>query len=74
MVPLRTPSAGLNVLTKPHRDTKDLKLCVVIPVGGFVRGQLVLVEPGIVVPLRPGDLMISPSCSFTHLNLDYVGR
>ena len=65
---------NINVSTKVHRDGKDLRACLVMPIGSFVGGDLALVEPGLVVPLRSGDAILFPSCDFSHFNLDYVGR
>ena len=71
------PFAGFvlnfNVATKGHRDSKDLKLCLVMPIGTFTGGELCLVEPGLVLPLRSGDCVVFPSCKITHFNLHYTG-
>ncbi|KAI1785027.1 hypothetical protein LXA43DRAFT_860474, partial [Ganoderma leucocontextum] len=69
------PFAGFvlnfNVATKGHRDSGDLKACLVIPIGTFQGGELCLVEPGLVLPLRSGDCVAFPSCEITHFNLPY---
>ncbi|KAM5534226.1 hypothetical protein V8D89_012133 [Ganoderma adspersum] len=71
------PFAGfvinLNIAAKAHRDGKDLKGCVVLPVGTFQGGELCLREPGLVVPLRLGDCGFFYSCDITHFNLPYTG-
>ncbi|PIL36998.1 hypothetical protein GSI_00690 [Ganoderma sinense ZZ0214-1] len=71
------PFAGFvlnfNIATKGHRDSKDLKACLVLPIGIFTGGELCLVEPGLVLPLRSGDVMVFPSCDITHFNLTYTG-
>ncbi|PIL34484.1 hypothetical protein GSI_03261 [Ganoderma sinense ZZ0214-1] len=45
------PFAGfvlnLNICAKVHRDVKDDKLCLVLPIGSFVGGELCLYEPGL---------------------------
>ena len=72
------PFVGLvlnfNIASRAHRDAKDDKICLVVPVGDFVGGALCLVELGMVLPLRHGDFVIFPSCDVTHLNLHYSGR
>ncbi|KAI1782301.1 hypothetical protein LXA43DRAFT_862601, partial [Ganoderma leucocontextum] len=69
------PFAGFvlnfNIATKGHRDGKDLKACLVIPIGSFDGGELCLVEAGLVLPLRSGDAVVFPSCDITHFNLTY---
>ena len=71
------PFAGfvinLNVSTKVHRDAKDHLICLVLPVGNFIGGELCLVEPGLVLPLRSGDMTIFPSQDISHFNLTYQG-
>lgn len=72
------PFVGLvlnfNIATCAHRDSKDDGICLVVPVGEFVGGDLCLVEPGLVLPLRHGDFAVFPSCEVTHFNLPYSGR
>lgn len=72
------PFAGvvinLNIVTFGHRDEKDLRCCLVIPIGDFEGGELVLVELGLVFELKNGDMILFPSCSITHLNLHYRGH
>lgn len=65
---------NINVSTKAHRDGHDLLACLVMPIGDFTEGELVLNEPGLVVPLISGDMMVFPSCDITHFNLDYEGE
>ncbi|KAH9922737.1 uncharacterized protein B0H18DRAFT_825074, partial [Fomitopsis serialis] len=62
---------NMNVCTYAHRDSKDDTICLVIVVGEFEDGDLCLVEPGIVLPLRHGHFAIFPSCRVTHFNLHY---
>lgn len=65
---------NLNVATKAHRDPHDLQDCLVMVISkNLVGGDLVLVEPGIVIPLSNGDFIIFPSCDITHFNLHYKG-
>ncbi|KAI0708140.1 hypothetical protein C8Q72DRAFT_790818 [Fomitopsis betulina] len=72
------PFVGLvlnfNIATCAHRDSKDDRICLVVPVGEFVGSNLCLVEPGLVLPLRHGDFAVFPSCEVTHFNLPYSGR
>lgn len=65
---------NLNVATAAHRDNKDESVCLVLAIGDFVGGELVLYEPGLVIPLRHGDFVLFPSCELTHFNLHYKGR
>lgn len=76
--PVGAPFLGLvvnvNVVTAAHRDSKDEGVCLVLVVGDFEGGELVLYEPGLVLPLRNGDFTIFPSCELTHFNLHYKGK
>lgn len=65
---------NLNVVTAAHRDSKDDSFCLVLAIGDFEGGELVLYEPGLVIPLCNGDFVIFPSCTLTHFNLHYKGR
>jgi predicted 2-oxoglutarate/Fe(II)-dependent dioxygenase YbiX len=64
---------NINVMTRGHRDGKDLEACVVMPIGDFEGGELVLAELGLVVELKNGDVIIFPSHKLTHFNLHYKG-
>lgn len=76
--PICAPFIGLvinlNVVTAAHRDCKDDGVCLVLAIGDFEGGDLVLYEPGLVVPLHHGDFAVFPSCKLTHFNLHYKGR
>ncbi|KAG1717812.1 hypothetical protein EDB19DRAFT_1652203, partial [Suillus lakei] len=65
---------NLNVTTKGHRDGKDKHFCLVLPIGVFVGGELVMMETGLVVEVLQGDFIIFPSANITHFNLHYQGR
>lgn len=71
------PFAGyvlnINVCTKIHQDLMDAKICVVIALGDFEGGELVLEEPGIVINLKNGEGVAFNSRRITHLNLLYRG-
>ncbi|KAG2062805.1 hypothetical protein BDR04DRAFT_1164621 [Suillus decipiens] len=64
---------NINVCTKAHRDVFDRRLCLVIPIGRFEGGALCLLENGLVLELRPGDVALFRSCEVTHFNLNYKG-
>jgi hypothetical protein len=64
---------NVNVRTKAHRDSYDRHLCLVIPIGHFVGGALCLLENGLVLELRSGDIALFRSSEVTHFNLDYKG-
>jgi predicted 2-oxoglutarate/Fe(II)-dependent dioxygenase YbiX len=65
---------NINVHTEGHRDRKDLVLCLVIPIGEFEGGELVMYEQGLVVELRSGDFIVFCSAETTHFNLEYTGQ
>ncbi|KAG1771395.1 hypothetical protein EV702DRAFT_977391 [Suillus placidus] len=46
---------NINVCTIGHRDSKDFRLCLVLPISNFVGGGLVMRVQGIVVEMRNGD-------------------
>jgi hypothetical protein len=64
---------NLNVKSQAHRDKGDLKICVVVVLGDHQGGELVLVEPGLVLEVQSGDIVIFPSGDITHFNLDFKG-
>jgi hypothetical protein len=64
---------NINVSTKAHRDSLDHHLCLVIPIGYFEGGALCLLENGLVLELRSGDIALFRSSEVTHFNLDYCG-
>jgi predicted 2-oxoglutarate/Fe(II)-dependent dioxygenase YbiX len=72
------PHAGfainLNVATICHRDEKDDGSCTLVPFGEFDGGEIVLEEVGLIIKLRPGDILYFRSTDLTHYNLDYKGR
>lgn len=64
---------NINVVTQSHRDLKDQSVCLVLVIGRHVGGELCLVEPGLVLRLRNGDIVVFPSGRITHFNLNYRG-
>jgi hypothetical protein len=64
----------MNVMTRAHRDAKDQGYCLVMPLGDFEKGDLCLYEPGFVIPLAPGDVIVFASREITHFNLHYKGE
>lgn len=64
---------NINVRTKAHRDSLDRHLCLVVPIGRFEGGALCLLENGLVLELRSGDVALFRSSEVTHFNLDYKG-
>lgn len=65
---------NINAQTQGHRDTGDQEFCLVMPVGTYTGGGLALVEPGLILDLRPGDFAIFRSCDVTHFNMNYRGK
>ena len=59
--------------TKAHRDEKDLEACAVLVIGNHRGGDLVFYEPGLVFPLKEGDLIVFFSGKITHFNLVFKG-
>ena len=64
---------NINVVTRAHCDVKDLHVCLVLVIGQHTGGELCLVEPGLVLRLRNGDMALFPSGCITHFNLHYKG-
>ncbi len=64
---------NINVATFSHRDVKDISICVIIPFGEYEGGELCLHEPGLVIDLRPGDMVAFYSREITHFNLHFKG-
>ncbi|KAG1844455.1 hypothetical protein F4604DRAFT_1596163 [Suillus subluteus] len=65
---------NINMATKGHRDSGDLDLCLVLPIGNFKGGFLAMKEPGLVVELLQGDFIIFQSTWVTHFNTHYQGK
>ncbi|TFK59485.1 hypothetical protein BDN72DRAFT_746041, partial [Pluteus cervinus] len=70
-----SPFAGfvinLNVATHIHRDWQDQSICVVMVISECTGGELVLLEPGIVLNLRCGDMVVFPSSKISHFNTHF---
>jgi len=64
---------NLNIATKIHRDPEDLDLCLIIVISECIGGELVMVEPGLVLGQRNGDMMAFPSGDISHFNMDFLG-
>ena len=74
-----TCNLGPQTVTPMHRDAQNLSygLCMVSAFGDFDGedgGELLLYEPGAVVQMLPGDLLIFPSAAITHGNLKLSER
>lgn len=63
---------NLNIATKIHRDMEDLDLCLIIVISKCIGGDLVLLEPGLVLGQRNGDVMVFPSGDISHYNMNFV--
>jgi hypothetical protein len=44
-----------------------------MPFGNWEGGEICLHELGLVIALRPGDILVFPSRNITHFNLHYTG-
>ena len=64
---------NLQVSTLGHIDGGDDTICVVIPFGTFIGGELGLHEAGLLFGLQPGDIIIFPSYWFSHFNMHFKG-
>ncbi|TCD59990.1 hypothetical protein EIP91_010935 [Steccherinum ochraceum] len=64
---------NVNVRTQIHRDDLDHEVCLVLPFGDYAKGELVLHEPGLVIPLAPGDFIVFPSGKISHFNMNFIG-
>ncbi|PPR03551.1 hypothetical protein CVT26_006107 [Gymnopilus dilepis] len=72
------PFAGyvlnINVSTRIHRDFGDKDICLILVICDCLGGEVVLVEPGIVLRVRNGDMIIFPSKDISHFNKHFIGR
>lgn len=64
---------NINIYTIGHQDGKDFRLCLVLPIGNFIGGGLVMREQEIVVEMHNRDFACFRSNETTHFNLDYLG-
>lgn len=64
---------NLGAQTQGHIDPKDNDLCVVVPFGEWEGGELCLYQPGVVLELEPGDVVVFPSNRIAHFNLEISG-
>lgn len=71
--PFSSMVLNINAVTDGHRDSKDDRYCVVIPIGDFQDGELILYEPRISIALRSCNPIIFDSRGITHLNQHYSG-
>ncbi|KAJ7500567.1 hypothetical protein B0H11DRAFT_2189430 [Mycena galericulata] len=55
-------------------NLSDKRICLVVPFGTFTGGQLCLYETGFCFNLKPGDVLVFPSCDLTHFNLHFKGQ
>jgi hypothetical protein len=74
VAPFLSLVVNINVSTLAHRDAKDKLLCLVLAVGNFTGGGLVLYEQGLVLELRNSDFAAFKSHETTHFNLEYEGE
>lgn len=66
-----TIAINFNVISKYHWDDNDDPngLCVLVALGDFEGGELCFPQLQIVVKLKPGQVVIFPSCLLLHGNL-----
>jgi hypothetical protein len=66
---------GNPVQTKPHRDVKEGKngySCLIV-CGDYEGGELILYELGVIIQLRPGDMLLFPDGLIHHANRPVIG-
>ena len=63
------------VQTKPHRDVKEGKYgySCVCACGDYQGGELILYELGVVIELKPGDMLLFPDGLIHHANRPVAG-
>jgi len=71
--PFLSIAININVATKAHRDSMDKSICLVLTLSKAQGGGIALHEPGIVVDMENGDIVIFRSSEITHFNLHYTG-
>jgi hypothetical protein len=66
-----TIAINFNVISNYHWDDKDDPngLCVLVALGDFEGGELCFPQLQIVVKLKPGQVVVFPSCLLLHGNL-----
>jgi len=74
VAPFLSLVVNLNVSMVGHRDRLDKDLCLVLPLGDFIGGALVMFEQCLVLELRSSDFTLFCSAETTHFNLRYEGR
>ena len=65
---------NFNITTRCHRDKKDETFCLVLAIQDGTGGELGLVEPGLVVKMKTGDVILFRSPKTTHFNLHFKGK
>ncbi|PPQ79776.1 hypothetical protein CVT26_012365 [Gymnopilus dilepis] len=65
---------NINVTTRIHRDWGDQDVCLLLIIRDCQGGELVLVEPGLVLDLAHGDMVLFTSSRISHLNMHFVGK
>jgi hypothetical protein len=66
---------NLNCASKVHKDVMDLaRICCVMNASkDCTGGELVLLQPGLVLKLGHGDIVVFKSSEMAHCNLHYEG-
>ncbi|KAJ3093887.1 hypothetical protein HDU96_001978, partial [Phlyctochytrium bullatum] len=66
---------NINCMALPHKDLGDHPAgwCFVVPIGDYKGGEIVLVEAGLEIALRPGQIIAFRSSLFTHFNRQFEG-
>lgn len=65
---------NINVITRIHRDWGDQDVCLLLIIQDCSGGELVLVEPGLVLRLSNGDMVLFLSSKISHFNMHFKGK
>jgi len=65
---------NMNAVSTIHRDEKDEDWCALIIMQDGEGAELCLLEPGLVLTLKTGDLVLFPSKYISHFNLHFTGK
>ncbi|KAG2083089.1 uncharacterized protein F5147DRAFT_660271 [Suillus discolor] len=74
VTPFLSLVVNLNVSTLGHHDRFDKDFCLVLPLGNFKGGALVMFEQCLVLELCSDDFAIFRSGETTHFNLPYEDK
>ena len=65
---------NINITSRIYHDKKNKNICLVLALSDGNSGELCLLEPGLVLALKCGDIVIFDSGNISHFNMYYIGR